>query len=210
MSPSIIATRLPIWLSAIARFTATVVLPTPPLPAPTAMMFFTPGTGAFRQIRRRGRSHLRRHLHVHAGNARHCCNRRPRLIAHLILHRTSRRRQLDRECHAVPVDAKILDELQRDDVSVRSGSRTERRASRTSASVMGISRLYSAPSFQLRPSLLYSMRLGTPSALARRLAPRSAAVPQLPSLPLPSSPLPSSPAPQFRSFVPRYLRQRAI
>ena len=45
MSPSIIATRLPNWLSAIARLTATVVLPTPPLPAPTAMMFFTPGTG---------------------------------------------------------------------------------------------------------------------------------------------------------------------
>ena len=44
-SPSITATRLPIWLSAIARLTATVVLPTPPFPAPTAMMFFTPATG---------------------------------------------------------------------------------------------------------------------------------------------------------------------
>src|SRR3990172_9599473 len=39
-------TRPPHWLNAIARFTATVVLPTPPLPAPTAMMFLTPGTGA--------------------------------------------------------------------------------------------------------------------------------------------------------------------
>ena len=45
MSPSIIATRAPAWLSAIARFTETVVLPTPPLPAPTAITFFTPGTG---------------------------------------------------------------------------------------------------------------------------------------------------------------------
>ena len=43
MSPSIIPTLLPHFASAIARFTATVVLPTPPLPAPTAMMFFTPG-----------------------------------------------------------------------------------------------------------------------------------------------------------------------
>ena len=46
MSPSITATRLPNWLSAIARLTATVVFPTPPLPAPTAMMFLTPGTAA--------------------------------------------------------------------------------------------------------------------------------------------------------------------
>ncbi len=46
MSPSIMATRLPSWLRAMARFTATVVLPTPPLPAPTAMMFLTPGTAA--------------------------------------------------------------------------------------------------------------------------------------------------------------------
>src|SRR5687768_18121591 len=46
MSPSIMATRAPLWLSAMARFTATVDLPTPPLPAPTAMTFFTPSTGA--------------------------------------------------------------------------------------------------------------------------------------------------------------------
>ena len=30
----------------MARFTATVLLPTPPLPAPTAMTFLTPGMGA--------------------------------------------------------------------------------------------------------------------------------------------------------------------
>src|SRR5216684_1476278 len=44
MSPSIIPTLAPAWLNAIARFTDTVVLPTPPLPAPTAITFFTPGT----------------------------------------------------------------------------------------------------------------------------------------------------------------------
>ena len=46
MSPSIMPTLLPDLASASARFTATVVLPTPPLPAPTAMMFFTPGSDA--------------------------------------------------------------------------------------------------------------------------------------------------------------------
>ena len=43
MSPSMMPTRLPHLESASAMFTATVVLPTPPLPAPTAMTFFTPG-----------------------------------------------------------------------------------------------------------------------------------------------------------------------
>src|SRR6478609_2507943 len=45
MSPSSTPTRAPIFDSATARFTATVVLPTPPLPAPTAITFFTPGSG---------------------------------------------------------------------------------------------------------------------------------------------------------------------
>ncbi len=38
-------TRAPSFERATARFTATVVLPTPPLPAPTAITFFTPGSG---------------------------------------------------------------------------------------------------------------------------------------------------------------------
>ena len=46
MSASMMPTLLPVRASASARFTATVVLPTPPLPAPTAMTFFTPGIGA--------------------------------------------------------------------------------------------------------------------------------------------------------------------
>ena len=44
MSPSRMPTRLPQRASAMARFTDTVVLPTPPFPAPTAMTFFTPGS----------------------------------------------------------------------------------------------------------------------------------------------------------------------
>jgi hypothetical protein len=42
MSPSMIPTLLPHFASASARLTATVVLPTPPLPAPTAITFLTP------------------------------------------------------------------------------------------------------------------------------------------------------------------------
>ena len=45
MSPSRTPTRAPIFDSATARFTDTVVLPTPPLPAPTAITFLTPGSG---------------------------------------------------------------------------------------------------------------------------------------------------------------------
>src|SRR5450759_1076785 len=41
MSASRMPTRAPICASATARLTATVVLPTPPLPLATAMMFFT-------------------------------------------------------------------------------------------------------------------------------------------------------------------------
>src|SRR6201988_2454020 len=37
-------TRWPSFDSAIAMLTATVVLPTPPLPEPTAMIFETPGS----------------------------------------------------------------------------------------------------------------------------------------------------------------------
>jgi hypothetical protein len=44
MSPSMMPTRPPHFANAIARFTATVVLPTPPFPAPTAITFFTPGS----------------------------------------------------------------------------------------------------------------------------------------------------------------------
>src|SRR3989337_3040306 len=45
MSASRIPTLAPSADSASARFTATVDLPTPPLPEATAMMFFTPSMG---------------------------------------------------------------------------------------------------------------------------------------------------------------------
>src|SRR6266540_2617603 len=43
MSASRIPTWAPSFASPTARFTAIVLLPTPPFPAPTRMMFFTPG-----------------------------------------------------------------------------------------------------------------------------------------------------------------------
>ena len=44
MSASSKPTEAPALARATARLTLTVVLPTPPLPEPTAMMFFTPGS----------------------------------------------------------------------------------------------------------------------------------------------------------------------
>src|ERR1700722_3016631 len=43
MSASMRPTRKPSLAIAVARFTASVVLPTPPLPEPTAIIFDTPG-----------------------------------------------------------------------------------------------------------------------------------------------------------------------
>jgi hypothetical protein len=88
--------------------TATVVLPTPPLPAPTAMTFFTPGTAARAPVAADRFAHAARHLHVDRRDAGQLHHRGARLIAHLILHRTRRRRQLDRERHAAAVDRRFL------------------------------------------------------------------------------------------------------
>ena len=114
-------TRLPHLASAIARLTATVVLPTPPLPAPTAMTFLTPGHRLPRAVGADGLAHARAHLHVDAAHARHLHHRGARLIAHLILHRTRRRRQLDRERDAAAVDLEILDEAEAHDVALQVG-----------------------------------------------------------------------------------------
>ena len=54
-------------------------------------------------------------------DAGHLHHRRARLIAHLILDRTRRRRQLDRERDAAAVDLQILDEPEADDVAVEIG-----------------------------------------------------------------------------------------
>src|SRR3990172_4059809 len=108
----------PLFASAIARFTATVVFPTPPLPAPTAMTFFTPGNDC-RGPSGPGRfAPSRAQLHVHRAHARQLHHSRSRLIAHLILHRTRRRGELDRERDAIALDLQILDEPEADDVAV--------------------------------------------------------------------------------------------
>src|SRR6267143_598542 len=92
MSPSMMPTLLPHCDSASARLTATVVLPTPPLPAPTAMMFLTPGTAA-RPAAGSTASHARAHLHVDRGHSGDLHHGGARVVAHHILDRTRRRCQ---------------------------------------------------------------------------------------------------------------------
>ena len=121
MSASIMPTLLPHFASAIARLTATVVLPTPPLPAPTAMTFLTPGTRLPRAVGADRLADARAHLHVDRGDARHLHHGGARLIAHLILDRTRRRRQLDGERDAAAIDLQVLDEPEADDVAVKIG-----------------------------------------------------------------------------------------
>jgi hypothetical protein len=81
MSASMMPTRRRSLRERDRRFTATVVLPTPPLPAPTAMTFFTPGTD-WRRRRTDRLAHARAHLHVDAADAGHLHHRGARLIAH--------------------------------------------------------------------------------------------------------------------------------
>ena len=72
-------------------------------------------------VGRNRRADLRGHLD---GDARHAGKRadhRAGLIAHLILDRTRRRRQLDRKRDRAAVDAQVLDELERDDVAIEVG-----------------------------------------------------------------------------------------
>jgi hypothetical protein len=66
-------------------------------------------------------AHARAHLHVDSRDAGHGHHGRPGLIAHLILHGTGRRRQLDRERNPAGVDCQILDEAERDDVAMEVG-----------------------------------------------------------------------------------------
>src|SRR6476620_5125474 len=99
MSASSSPTLAPAWASATARLTLTVLLPTPPLPDPTAMTFLT-----FGRI------------------ASACCGvARPGGALDLVLQRAGRRRQLDRERHAGPVDRDRLDHVEGDDVAPELG-----------------------------------------------------------------------------------------
>jgi hypothetical protein len=65
-----------------------------------------------------GFAHHRAHVHVDRRNPWNLHDRCARLIAHLILHRTGRRGQFDRERHASAFDRQILDEAEADDVAV--------------------------------------------------------------------------------------------
>jgi len=60
-----------------------------------------------------------RHLHVDLRHARDLHDRRTRLIAQQILHRTRRRRELDRKGDARAVDREVLDESEAHDVAVK-------------------------------------------------------------------------------------------
>ena len=95
---------LPHFASASARLTATVVLPTPPLPAPTAMTFFTPGIGCRPPSAPTASRTHGAHVHVDGRHAGNLHDRRARLIAHLVFHRTGRRGQFDRERDASAID----------------------------------------------------------------------------------------------------------
>ena len=70
-------------------------------------------------LRRRRRSHLRGHLDLDRGHPRQRGHHGAGVIAHLILDRARRRRQLDGERHLAAADAHVLDELERDDVAVQ-------------------------------------------------------------------------------------------
>ena len=85
------------------------------------------GQGGPVGFRRRCGAHLCGELHVDVGDAK-CSNRRDRLLAHLILDRTCRRRQFDGERHASTGDLQILHEAERHDVAtkVRVGYRAQR------------------------------------------------------------------------------------
>ena len=73
------------------------------------------------QLGRRDRADVRGHAHVDRGDARHRAHRRLRLLAHLILHGTRRRRQLDRERDLSIGDREVLDEAERHDVAAKVG-----------------------------------------------------------------------------------------
>ena len=121
MSPSSSATRLPSLASATARLTAIVVLPTPPLPAPTAMMFLTPSTGVRPSS---GRPTARTCAVISTATDETpgiAETTRPGLIPQQILHGTRRRRELDDERDCAALDVDVLDEVERDDVLVEVG-----------------------------------------------------------------------------------------
>ncbi len=114
-------TRLPQRASDSARFTATVVLPTPPLPAPTAMTFFTPASGGRPVSGADAERTFADELHVHVRDTREGTHRGRSLIAQLILDGTRRRGQLDGERDSRTGDRNVLHEAERHDVLANVG-----------------------------------------------------------------------------------------
>ena len=103
MSASSRPTLAPACASATARLTLTVHLPTPPLPDATAMMFFTPWHELLRL------AGLRAADHGAPGDLHPVRADRPRgrtcvVALDLVLERTGRSRQLDREGDGIAID----------------------------------------------------------------------------------------------------------
>ena len=98
MSASRSPTLAPSIASATARFTDTVLLPTPPLPEATAMMFLTPGTsaGAAPAVARRT---IAPQVTVDRAARPSAAELGVDVLLDLVLERARRRGQLDLERH---------------------------------------------------------------------------------------------------------------
>ena len=103
MSPSIRPTFAPQRCKPTARFTATVILPTPPLPAPTAMTFFTCGSDVALRGRRSPRVLAVRSSFTFA--APMLCSAARHVPLDHLLQRAGGRRELDRDLNVVAVQS---------------------------------------------------------------------------------------------------------
>src|SRR6185503_18857196 len=74
------------------------------------------GHGWTARLRKSRRTYFRRQLNLHVGYAGHRTDRCDSLVSHLILHRTRRRGQLDRERRAAVGNRQVLHEAERHDV----------------------------------------------------------------------------------------------
>ena len=112
MSPSMMPTLLPHCESASARLTATRGLADAAFARADGDDVLDAGHRGASGRRIDRFAHARAHLHVDRGHAGDLHHGGPRLVAHLILDRTGRRRQLDGERDAAALDLQILDEAE--------------------------------------------------------------------------------------------------